>query len=54
MNDVDGEVELDFVKREVREGDLLRVVRVPTAVVSEHGRATVGVNLLANSVECGC
>ena len=29
MNHVVGEVELHFVKREVREGDLLRVDRVP-------------------------
>ena len=51
MNHVVGEVELHFVKREVREGDLLRVDRVPIAVVAEHGRATVGVNLQVPDLE---
>ena len=32
VNQVVGEVELHFVKREVREGDFLRVDRVPIAV----------------------
>jgi hypothetical protein len=41
VNHVVGEVELHFVKRKVREGDLLRVDRVPIAVIAEHGRATV-------------
>ena len=51
MNDVVGEVELHFVKREVRERDLLCVNRVPIAVVAEHGRATGGVNLLVPDLE---
>jgi len=44
VNHVVGEVELHFAKREVREGDLLRVDGVSIAVVAEHSRAAVGVN----------
>ena len=51
MNDVVGEVELHFVKREVREGDLLRVDGVSIAVVAEHGGAAVGVNLQVPDLE---
>ena len=51
MNDVVGEVELHFVKREVRERDLLRVNGVPITVVAEHGRATVGVDLQVPDLE---
>ena len=51
VNHVVGEVELHFVKREVREGDLLRVDRVPIAVIAEHDRATVGVNLQVPDLE---
>ncbi len=45
VNHVVGEVELHFVQREIREGNLLRVDRIPIAVIAVHGRATVGVNL---------
>jgi len=51
VNHVVGEVELHFVKREVREGDLLRVDRVSIAVVAVHGRAAVGVNLQVPDLE---
>ena len=51
MNHVVGEVELHFVKREIREGDLLRVDGIPIAVIAEHGRATVGVNLQVPDLE---
>jgi hypothetical protein len=51
VDHVVGEVELHFVKREVREGDLLRVDRVPIAIVAEHGRATVGVNFQVPDLE---
>jgi hypothetical protein len=51
VNHVVGEVELHFVKREVREGNLLRADRIPIAVVAVHGRATVGVNLQVPDLE---
>jgi len=51
VNHVVGEVELHFVKREVREGDFLRIDRVPIAVIAEHRRATVGVNLQVPDLE---
>ena len=51
VNHVVGEVELHFVKREVREGDLLSANRVPIAVVAVHGRATVGVNFQVPDLE---
>jgi len=51
VNNVVGEVELHFVKREVRERDLLRVNGVSIAVIAEHGGATVGVNLQIPDLE---
>ena len=51
VNDVVGEVEFHFVNWEVRERDLLRVDWVPIAVVAEHGRATVGMNLQVPDLE---
>jgi len=51
VNHIVGEVELHLVKREVREGDLLRVDGIPIAVVAEDGRATVGVNLQVPDLE---
>ena len=51
VNHVVGEVEFHLVKREVREGDLLRVDRVSIAVVAVHGRAAVGVNLQVPDLE---
>ena len=51
MNHVVGEVELHFVKREVREGDFLRVDWVPIAVIAEHSRGTVGVNFQVPDLE---
>ena len=41
VNHIVGEVELHLVKREVREGNLLRVDGIPIAVVAVDGRATV-------------
>ena len=51
VDDVVGEVEFHFGKREVREEDLLRIDRVSIAVVAEHGRATVRVNLQIPDLE---
>jgi hypothetical protein len=51
MNHVVGEVELHFVNREVREGDLPRVDRVPIAVIAEDGRTTAGVDLQVSDLE---
>ena len=45
VNHVVGEVELHFVKREVRERDLLRINDITVAIVAEDGCAAVGANL---------